>query len=83
MRRKDNYVIFKRATPKRVNLPNDRFFVAGYKRVPRDRLPPNVMIRRRYKQRPTPKNNHPHPLGDFIVIRRAFLLRTEKIIICN
>ena len=46
----------KKATPKRVNLPNGRSFVARYERATRDRLPPNVTIRRRYKQRPTSKN---------------------------
>lgn len=45
MRRKDNYVMVKRATPKRINLPNGRSFIARYKRVPGHRLAPNVMIK--------------------------------------
>lgn len=40
----------KGATPKRVNLPNGRSFVARYEKVPRDRLPPNVTIKRRHKK---------------------------------
>ena len=46
----------KRATPKRVNLHKSRLLIARYKRVPRDRLPANVTIKRRYKQRPAPKS---------------------------
>ena len=57
MRQKDNCVMVKRATPKRVNLPNDRSFLAGYESFPRDKLPPNITIIRRYKQRLAPKKN--------------------------
>ena len=46
----------KRAAPTRVNVPNGRSFVARYKRVLKERLPPNITMRRRYKQNPTPKN---------------------------
>ena len=49
MRRKDNYVMIKRATPKRVTLPKGRTFVARYERVPRSRLPPHMKIKRRYR----------------------------------
>ena len=35
----------KRATPKRINLPNGRSFIARYKRVPGHRLAPNLMIK--------------------------------------
>ena len=52
MRRKDNYVMIKRATPKRVTLPKGRTFVARYERVPRSRLPPHIKIRRRYRGAP-------------------------------
>ena len=38
--------------PKRVTLPNGRTFVARYKRIPRDQLPPNIIMRRTYTQRP-------------------------------
>ena len=37
--------------PKRVTLPNGRTFVARYKRIPRDQLPPNIVMRRTYTQR--------------------------------
>ena len=56
MRQKDNYVTVKRATPKHVNLSNGISFVARYERVPRDRLPPNVTMRRRYQQKLASKN---------------------------
>ena len=49
MRKKDNYVMMKRATPKRVTLPGDRTFVARYERVPRSRLLPHIKRRRRYR----------------------------------
>ena len=32
--------------PKRVTLPNGKTFVARYKRIPRDQLPPNIVMRR-------------------------------------
>ena len=41
----------KLATPKRVTLPNGRTFVARCKRIPRDHLPPNIVMRRTYTQR--------------------------------
>ena len=37
--------------PKRVTLPNSRTFVAHYKRIPRDQLPPDIVMRRTYTQR--------------------------------
>ena len=52
MRRKDDYVMMGRATPKRVTLPDCRTFVARYKRVPRSRLPPHIKIRRRCRGAP-------------------------------
>ena len=52
MRRKDNYIMIKTATPKRVTLLDGRTFVARYERVPRSRLPPHVKIRRRYRSAP-------------------------------
>ena len=44
------------STPKRETLPNNRTFVAQYKRVSRAQLPANITIRRRYIQRVAPKN---------------------------
>ena len=55
MRQKDNYVMRKLNTPKRVTLPNGRTFLARYKRVPRSELPPHITIRRRYRQRAAPR----------------------------
>ena len=40
--------------PKRVTLPNGRTFVARYKRIPRDQLPPNIVMRT-YTQRAAPR----------------------------
>ena len=52
MRQKDNYVMMKVNTPKRVTLPNSRTFVVRYKYVSRAQLPANVTIRRTYTQKP-------------------------------
>ena len=41
--------------PKRVTLPNDRTFVARYKRIPRDQLPLNIVMRRTFTQRAAPR----------------------------
>ena len=46
MRRKKNYAMMKLNVPKRVTLPNGRTFVARYKRIMRDQLPPNIIMRR-------------------------------------
>ena len=40
---------------KRVTLPNDRTFVARYKRIRRGELPPNIVMRRTYTQRAAPR----------------------------
>ena len=45
MRREDNYAMMKRATPKRVTLPDCRTFVVRYGRVPRSNLVPHIKIR--------------------------------------
>ena len=37
--------------PKRVTLPNGRTFVARYKRIKRSELPPNIVMRRTYRDR--------------------------------
>ena len=55
MRRKKNYVMRKLNTPKRVTLPDGRSFLARYERGPRSELLPNVIMRRSYKTRATPK----------------------------
>ena len=56
MRQKDNYIMMKMNTLKRVTPPNGRTFVARYKRVSIVQLPANVTIRQKYIQRATPKN---------------------------
>ena len=48
MRPKKNYAMMKLNVPKRVTLPSARTFVARYKRLPRDQLPPNIFMRRTY-----------------------------------
>ena len=55
MKRKKKYAMMKLATPKRVTLPNGRTFFARYKRIPRDHLPPHVIMRRTYTQRAAPR----------------------------
>ena len=55
MRRKNNNVMRKLDTPKRVTLPNGRVFCAEYKRVKRSKLPPNIILRRNYRQRAAPR----------------------------
>ena len=56
MRRKDDDVMMKLNTPKRVTLPNGRAFVAQYKHISRNQLPANVIISHRYTQIAAPKN---------------------------
>ena len=51
----DRIIMIKRATPKRVTLPNGRTFLARYKRATRDDLPPNISLPRVYKERAAPK----------------------------
>ena len=55
MRRKKNYAMMKLNVPKRVTLPNRRTFVARYKRIPREKLSPNIVICRTYAQRAAPR----------------------------
>ena len=55
MKRKKNYAMMKPVTPKTVTLPNGRTFFALYKRIPRDHLPPHVIMRRPYTQRAAPR----------------------------
>ena len=50
-----NIIMRKRQNPKRVSLPNNRTFLAGYDCVTRDHLPLSVRTRQRYKQRAAPK----------------------------
>ena len=52
---RDRIIMIKRATPKRVTLPNGRTFLARYKRATRNNLPPNISLPRIYKKRAAPK----------------------------
>ena len=42
-------------TPKRITLPNGTVFYAKYKRVKRSELQPNIILKRNYRQRATPR----------------------------
>ena len=55
MRRKRNYAMEKLNVPKRATLPNGRTSVARYKRISRDGLPLNIVMRRTYRQRAAPR----------------------------
>ena len=55
MRRKENYAMKKLDVPKRVTLPNGRTFFARYKRIKREELPPEIIMRRTYRQRAAPR----------------------------
>ena len=81
MRRKDNNVMMKKATPKRVALPDGRTFVARYERVPRPRLPPHINVRRRYRGTPARESGR----GTESVIKRylPFGKKTATKIITN
>ena len=50
--RRNNIILVKRDTPKKVTLPNGRTIFAKYRRVNRHYLPGNVKIQRMYKGRP-------------------------------
>ena len=62
MRRKNNYVMRRLDTSKKVTLPNGRTFYAKYQRVPRSLLPPNVIMKRRYTTRAAPKGRRRRPI---------------------
>ena len=63
MRPKKNDAIMKLNVPKRVTLPNGRTSVARYKRIPRDQLPPNIVMRRTYTQRAVPRGRRRRQRG--------------------
>ena len=62
MRRRNNYVMRRLDTPKKVTLPKSRNFYAKYQRVPRSQLPPNVIMKRRYRTRAAPKGRRRRPI---------------------
>ena len=49
-------------TPKKVTLPNGRTSYAKYQRVPWSQLPPNVIMKRRYRTRAAPKGRRRRPV---------------------
>ena len=49
--------------PKRVTLPNGRTFVARYKRISREELPPNIVMRRTYVQKAVPRGRRRRQRG--------------------
>ena len=61
--------------PKRVTLPNGRTIVARYKRIPRDQLPPNIVMRRTYTQGAAPRGRRRRRAqqgqGSFDFIKKA------------
>ena len=59
MRRKNNYVMRRLDTPKRVTLPNGRTFYGKYQRVPRPQPPP--IMKRRYRVRAAPRGRIRRP----------------------
>ena len=63
MRRKRNYAMMKLNVPERVVLPNGRTFVARYKRISRAGLPPNIVMRRTYRQRAVPRGRRRRQRG--------------------
>ena len=50
MRRKNNYVMRRLNTPKKVTLPNGRTFYVKYARVPRSHIPDNVITKKKKKK---------------------------------
>ena len=62
MRRKNNYVMRRLDTPKKVTLPNGRTFYAKYQRAPRSHLPPKVIMKRRHRIRAAPKGRRRRPI---------------------
>ena len=75
MRRKNSYVMRRLDTPKKVTLSNGRTFYAKYQRVPRSQLPPNVIMKRRYRRRSAPKGRRRRPMGKEVGV---FLVAYKK-----
>ena len=73
--------MIKRATPKKVTLPDGRTFYAKYKRATRADLLPNVTFPRIYKERAAPKNRRRRARRQVIPYRerqRAALRRRAR-----
>ena len=81
MRQKNNYVMRKLNTPKRVTLPNGWTFLARYKRAPRSELPPHITIRWRYRQRAAPRDRRrrgQRGRGIFDFVKKVIKNRTVR-----
>ena len=48
--------------PEKATFPNVRIFYAKYQRVTRSQLPPNVIMKRKYKRRAAPKGGRRRPV---------------------
>ena len=59
--------------PKRVTLPNGKTFLARSKRIPRDRLPPNIVMKRTYAQTAAPRGRRrtQHGCGIFDFVKKV------------
>ena len=55
MRRKNNYVMRRLDTPKKVTFSNGRTFYTKYQRKATSRFRPNVTMKRKYKRRAAPE----------------------------
>ena len=75
---RDRIIMIKRATPKRVTLPNGRTFLARYRRATRDDLPPNITFPRIYKERAAPKNRRRRRVIPYRERQRAALRRRAR-----
>ena len=62
MSRKNNYVMRRLDTLKKVTLTNSWFLYAKYQRVPRSQFSPNVTMKRKYKRRAAPKGRRRRPV---------------------
>ena len=75
MRRKDNNLMMKRATPKRVTLPDGRTFVARYEGLPRYRLPLHIKI---WRYRVAPARQKGRRIASVIKILLPFGKKAAK-----
>ena len=78
MRSEKKYAMIELNFTKRVTLPNGRIFVARYKRIPRDQLLPNIVMRRTYTQRAAPRvRRRRRGIFDFVQkVARNFLVKS-------
>ena len=75
---RDRIIMIKRATPKRITLPNGRTFLARYKRATRNDLPHNISLPRIYKERAAPKGRRRRRVIPYRERQRAALRRRAR-----